>query len=366
MSESHIYIYSQIGQGGVTAESIRKKLVNAADEVVVHINSPGGEVYEGYTIYNILRNSGKKITVVIEGLCASIATLIACAGDKIVMNPTAEFMIHNPMVGIEGDSEDLRKVADQLDNIKKTIIAAYKRKTNKSEEELWKMMDSETFLSATQAKDFGFVDEVEQALRVVAYLDVTKIKSDKSMDQKILDSIESLGKKIEGLFKSKPKNMDLTLADGTPIVIETEDETIEGKAIFIATPEGNKPAPDGEVTLADGRVITVAGGIITAVKEAEPEEQPAEDVEALKAEIESLKALLAQKDTDVSNKNTEVETIKAESEVLKAEITNIKTDFEKIRNMALGSNANPAKKPIQEPATTNEFINNIKNKFKNK
>jgi ATP-dependent Clp endopeptidase proteolytic subunit ClpP len=366
MSESHIYIYSQIGQGGVTAESIRKKLANTTNEVVVHINSPGGEVYEGYTIYNILRNSGKKITVVIEGLCASIATLIACAGDKIIMNPTAEFMIHNPMVGIEGDSEDLRKVADQLDNIKKTIIAAYKRKTNKSEEELWKMMDSETFLSATQAKDFGFVDEVEQALRVVAYLDVTKIKSDKSMDQKILDSIESLGKKIEGLFKSKPKNMDSTLKDGTPVFIETEDETLEEKAIFIVTPEGNKPAPDGDHTLADGRIITVSGGIITAVKEAAPEEEPTEDVEALKAEIESLKALLAQKDTDVSNKNTEVETIKAESETLKAEITNIKTEFEKIRNMALGSNANPARKPIQEKPETNPFINDLINKFKNK
>lgn len=367
MSQTDIYIYSQIGQGGITAETVRRKIAGSEQNVVVHINSPGGEVYEGYTIYNILRNSGKKITVVIEGLCASIATLIALAGDKIVMNPTAEFMIHNPMVGIEGDAEDLRKVASQLDNIKRTIIEAYKRKTGKSEQELWDMMDKETFLSATQAKDFGFVDEVDQMLKVVAFLDITKIKAERTMDQKILDAINSLATKIDGVFRSKPKNLGMTLQDGTQIMVETENENeLTEKAIFIVTDQGNQPAPTGEHVLADGRVVVVEEGIIKEVREASEEEQP-EDVEALKQEIENLKTQLAEKENALQNQSKESETIKAESETIKTELTEIKNEFEKIRNMAVGSGKPPAKPFIQsgKPNSSPYFdriVNNIKNK----
>jgi ATP-dependent Clp endopeptidase proteolytic subunit ClpP len=365
--ETHIYIYSQIGQGGVTAESIRKKLVNSGDEVTVHINSPGGEVYEGYTIYNILRNSGKKINVVIEGLCASIATLIACAGDTIVMNPTAEFMIHNPMVGIEGDSEDLRKVADQLDQIKKTIIAAYKRKTNKSEEELWDMMNRETFLSADMAKEFGFVDDVQQALKVVAYLDIKKFKNDIPMDQKILDAINSLGSKIEGIFKSKPKNLDMTLQDGTQILVDTESETeLNGKAAFIVTPEGNQPAPDGEHVLADGRSIVVAGGMIQEVKEPQAQAEPT--VEDLKKQVEDLTNQLAAKNTEIENFKKESETVKAELATTKTQVEEVKNEFEKIRNTVLGNPKDPKKQfvPKAEGKVENELLNGLLNKIKQK
>jgi ATP-dependent Clp endopeptidase proteolytic subunit ClpP len=369
MSESHIYIYSQIGQGGVTAESIRKKLNNSFENVIVHINSPGGEVYEGYTIYNILRNSGKKITVVIEGLCASIATLIACAGDRIKMSPTAEFMIHNPMVGIEGDSDDLRKVADQLDNIKKTIIAAYKKKTNKSEEELWKMMDKETFLSASQAKDFGFVDEIDEPLKMVAYLDITKLKSEKTMEQKVLEALEAFGKKFDSIFSKKPKNLDLTLEDGTGIFVETEDENLVGKACFIVTPEGNKPAPDGNHMLADGRTIQVKGGKIEAVQEpqANQDTKPEEDEEKekMKKEIEDLKALLAAKDELIANNKKESEAIKAESEQLKTEVEGMKKEFENIRNIALGGGA-PAKKIVPQSGITVGYFENVVKTIKNK
>jgi ATP-dependent Clp endopeptidase proteolytic subunit ClpP len=365
MEETHIYIYSQIGQGGVTAEFIRKKLATASDSVNVHINSPGGEVYEGYTIYNILRNSGKKINVVIEGLCASIATLIACAGDSIVMNPTAEFMIHNPMVGIEGDSEDLRKVADQLDNIKKTIIAAYKRKTNKSEEELWDMMNKETFLSATQAKDFGFVDDVQQALKVVAFLDITKFKKDNTMDEKILLAIENLGKKIGGLFK--PKNLDATLEDGTKIYIEADSpDQVQGKAIFIVTEQGNQPAPDGELRLADGTIVVVAGGMISEVKKADA--APAQDsVEALKAKIEELTNLLATKNTEAEAAKAEATTAKAEIETVKAEVVEVKNEFNKIKNTVLGADGAVKKAFIKaDDGKENPFTNDILNKIKNK
>jgi ATP-dependent Clp endopeptidase proteolytic subunit ClpP len=341
MSESHIYVYGQIGSNGITADFMRKKIANSGESITVHINSPGGEVYEGYTIYNLLRNSGKPINVIIEGLCASIATLIACAGDHIKMNPTAEFMIHNPMVGIEGDAEDLRKVADQLDNIKNTIIAAYKRKTKKSEEELWQMMDKETFLSSNQAMAFGFVDEVSEGLKMVAYLDLKNFKQEKTMDQKMLDAINKLGDKFEALFSKKPKNLAITLEDGKEIFIETEDEILVGKAVFLVTPEGNIPLEVGDYVLADKRIIKVAeGGIIESVGEPqakkEDEPEPNKEVEDLKAQVADLTNKLIEKDLAIEN-------AAKESVELKASVTEIKNEFEKVRNTVIGSNRDPKK-----------------------
>jgi ATP-dependent Clp endopeptidase proteolytic subunit ClpP len=364
--ETHIYVYGQIGSNGITADFMRKKIANSGETITVHINSPGGEVYEGYTIYNLLRNSGKPINVIIEGLCASIATLIACAGDHIKMNPTAEFMIHNPMVGIEGSAEDLRKVANQLDNIKQTIIQAYKRKTSKSEEELWKMMDAETFLSAEQAKQFGFVDEVEEALKFVAYFDLKKIKPEKTMKEEIAELFTKFENKIEGLLKKgKPKNMDITLEDGTKVFIETEDEILVGKAIFIVTPEGNKPAPAGSYGLPDGRVLVVAEeGVVAEVKEPEAAKKPTE--EELQKQIENLTAQLAERDLTIANNAKEVETIKAEAVVVNAEITNLKTEFLKIKNTALGSAPPKGVVNIKEEKDTPQFINELVNKIKNK
>ncbi|HET6224658.1 MAG TPA: head maturation protease, ClpP-related [Bacteroidia bacterium] len=360
MSETHIYVYGQIGQGGITAESIRKKLANTSESIVAHINSPGGEVYEGYTIYNLLRNCGKPVNVVIEGLCASIATLIACAGDKITMNPTAEFMIHNPMVGIEGNAEDLRKVADQLDNIKKTIIAAYKRKTNKSEDELWQMMDKATFLSAEQAKDFGFVDEVSQGLKMVAYVDVTKFKTENTMDQKILESINNLGKKIEGLFKSAPKNLDATLEDGSKVFIETEDEILEGKAIFKVTEQGNAPLEDGSYALADARIIVVKDGKVESVAEPAAQDDSAKQIEDLKAQIEQLTNQLTEKDVLIENS-------KKESEALAVTVTEIKNEFDKVRNTVIGSDKNPKNVHITpKDEKGNDYVNGLANLINNK
>jgi ATP-dependent Clp endopeptidase proteolytic subunit ClpP len=365
--ETHIYVYGQIGSNGITADFMRKKIANSGETITVHINSPGGEVYEGYTIYNLLRNSGKPINVIIEGLCASIATLIACAGDHIKMNPTAEFMIHNPMVGIEGDAEDLRKVADQLDNIKNTIIAAYKRKTKKSEEELWKMMDKETFLSSNQAMAFGFVDEVSEGLKMVAYLDLKNFKQDKPMDQKVLEAINKLGDRFEAFFKSKPKNLAITLEDGKEIFIETEDEILVGKAVFEVTPEGNIPLADGDHILADKRIIKVSGGIIESVNEPEAKKEEEQKVDPNK-EVEDLKAQVADLTNKLIEKDLAIENAAKETVELKASVTEIKNEFEKVRNTVIGSGKDPKKVLITPKKDDNEnpYLNNLIKTVKNK
>lgn len=171
--ESHIYIYGSIGQGGVTAERVKNELASATSkDVVVHLSSQGGEVYEGYTIYNILKNSGKNIHVVIEGFCASIATLIALVGkDSPTIYETASFMIHNPFTGVEGDANQLRKTAEHLDAIKAELIKVYGEKTGLSTQELWDMMDKETFFTAKEAESAGFVKLSTDSFKAVAYFD---------------------------------------------------------------------------------------------------------------------------------------------------------------------------------------------------
>jgi ATP-dependent Clp endopeptidase proteolytic subunit ClpP len=340
-----IFIYSHIGDGGITAEYIRKQLAKTGKDVTVHINSGGGDVYEGYTIYNLFKSSGKNITMVVEGLCASIATLIVCAGNKIIMNPTSQFIIHNPFTKVEGDAELLRKVANELDKIKSTIIQAYKIRTGKTEEELWLLMNNETSFSASETKDFGFADEVSQTLKAVAYIDISKLKTEKTMEQKFLDAFNNLSAKIEAVLKIKPKNLSATLADGTEVFIETESESeLQGKAIFIVTSEGQQPAPDGDYTLANGTVVSVKGGVIIAVTMPEAN-KATEEVENLKKEIENLKTQLADKDKALQNKTAEAESVKAESEKVMNQLKEFKNEFDKIRNTVVGGDTPPLKKP---------------------
>ena len=333
MEQGHIYLYQEIGGGGVTANQIRKELarLNSADSICVHISSPGGEVYEGYTIYNLLKNSGKEINVKIEGLCASIATLIAMAGDTISMTPLSEFMIHNPSGAIQGDAKAMKDAAVQLDGIKKALIKAYKKRTKLAEAELWDMMDKETYLTPKEALKYGFIDEVGERMKAVAYLDVTK-QSNKHMSNKLAELIAKMDAKIDNLLNPKQvKNLDATLEDGTPITIEGE-EIVEGAAVMVVTQEGASPAPDGQHVLSDGTVLVVVGGKIESFTLPSPDDKAGKDeeMEKMKAENEALKAQLA----EAQNKLTEsTNTMTNYAE----QLTAIKAELEEVKNLTVGA-----------------------------
>lgn len=347
--EGHIYIYQEIGGAGVTARAIQRELarMTEAQEVIVHISSPGGEVYEGYTIYNLLKNSGKKINVKIEGLCASIATLIAMAGDSITMTPLSEFMIHNPSGAIEGDARAMKDAATQLDAIKKTLVKAYKKRTKLSEAELWEMMDKETYLTPKEALKYGFIDEVGERMKAVAYLDVTK-QSNKHMSNKLAELIAKMDAKIDNLLNPKQvKNLDATLEDGTPITIEGE-EIVEGAAVMVVTQEGASPAPDGQHVLSDGTVLVVVGGKIESFTLPSPDDKDGKDeeMEKMKAENEALKAQLA----EAQNKLTEsTNTMTNYAE----QLTAIKSELEEVKNLTVGAQT------VQATAST-RVVQNIK------
>lgn len=161
-----IYIYDVISADwGVSALSVIEAINQAGDvqTLNIHINSPGGDVFEGRAIMAALRRfEGKKVAH-IDSLCASAATSIALACDEVVMADGAFFMIHNSMTLGYGNRNDLRKTADTLEQIDGAITADYTAKTGKDAEQIAAWMDAETWMSAAEAKEHGFVDSIAAA-----------------------------------------------------------------------------------------------------------------------------------------------------------------------------------------------------------
>ncbi|MCJ7564809.1 MAG: Clp protease ClpP [Candidatus Aminicenantes bacterium] len=172
--KAEIWIYEYIGEdfwtgGGVTAKNFQKELAEIkASQIDLHINSPGGEVFDGITIYNLLKQHPAKITTYIDGLAASIASVIALAGDTVIMAENALFMIHNPTGMAMGTANDMRSLADVLDKIASTMIGTYTAKTGKSESDVKALLDAESWMTADEAKEFGFVDEIGEEMDLAA------------------------------------------------------------------------------------------------------------------------------------------------------------------------------------------------------
>lgn len=143
-----------------------KKMKN----INLFINSPGGGVFAGITIYNIINRLEATVTAYIDGLAASIASVIPMAADKVIMPKNALMMIHNPWLGVIGTADDMRKAAEILDRAKTSILSTYAGKTKKPEADLSKMMDEETWMTGTEAKNMGFSDVLEEKQEVKACL----------------------------------------------------------------------------------------------------------------------------------------------------------------------------------------------------
>lgn len=144
----------------VTPQDFREDL-NAQDgDLTVWINSPGGSVFAAAEIYSMLKDYKGKITVKIDALAASAASVIAMAGDKVLMSPTALIMIHDPMTIAMGNAKDMEKVISTLNEVKESIINAYQLKTNLSRNRIAQLMEDETWLNAKKAVELGFADEI--------------------------------------------------------------------------------------------------------------------------------------------------------------------------------------------------------------
>ncbi|CAN7335711.1 Clp protease ClpP [Bosea sp. LjRoot90] len=151
--------------GGVTAKRISAALRSVgAKDITVRINSPGGDVFEGIAIYNLLRGHQAKVTVEVLGWAASAASIIAMAGDEIRMGLGSFMMVHNSWGVVVGNRHDMRDAADLFDSFDGALVDIYEARTGAKRAAIEKLLDAETFMSASEAVDQGFADAVDKDL----------------------------------------------------------------------------------------------------------------------------------------------------------------------------------------------------------
>ena len=144
----------------VTPQLFKDELMDGSGDITVWINSPGGDCVAAAQIYNMLMDYPGNVTVKIDGIAASAASVIAMAGTKVLMSPVSMLMIHNPMTFAFGDSAEMQKAIDMLGSVKDSIINAYEIKTGLSRAKLSHLMDAETWMDANKAVELGFADEI--------------------------------------------------------------------------------------------------------------------------------------------------------------------------------------------------------------
>lgn len=189
---AEISIYDEIGGWGISAQQFAKDfkaLGNNLKQINLHIHSPGGDVFDGIAIYNLLKNHPANKTVTIDGLAASMASVIAMAGTEIIMPENAMMMIHKPWGVQGGDADDMRKYADLLDKVEDTLIPAYAAKTGKSAEELAEMLAAETWLNGKECVEHGFADKLAEPVKAMAQLQSKRLGDYNNMPKAIKDML---------------------------------------------------------------------------------------------------------------------------------------------------------------------------------
>lgn len=173
-----VYIFDEIGTYGITAQEFITDIKDLKDTPInLRINSLGGDVFDGMAMYNVIKRREAKTTVYIEGIAASIATIISLGADEVVMAENSLFMIHNAWGGTMGEAKDMRKTAETLEKITGELTDIYRKKTGLSYDALAEMMDEETWLNANEAFEMGFIDTISDSIKVAAKYDVSKFKN---------------------------------------------------------------------------------------------------------------------------------------------------------------------------------------------
>lgn len=189
----------------VTPQLFRDELNARSGDITVWINSPGGDCVAAAQIYNMLMNYKGNVTIKIDGIAASAASVIAMAGTKVIMSPVSMMMIHNPATVAFGDSADMQKAIAMLDEVKESIINAYEIKTGLSRAKLSHLMDAETWMDANSAIEMGFADEIMQR-NVSDSIEVPKVSMVFSQAAVTNSLMDKLSAKCRIQPKSEPTN----------------------------------------------------------------------------------------------------------------------------------------------------------------
>jgi ATP-dependent Clp protease protease subunit len=192
----------------VTPKVFKSELTAGEGDLVIWLNSPGGDCIAASQIYTMLMDYKGKVTVKIDGIAASAASVIAMAGTTVLMAPTALMMVHNPLTVAIGDSEEMQKAIALLSEVKESIINAYEIKTGQSRAKLSHLMDAETWLNAKKAIELGFADGIlEDEKKRLQTEDFTYAFSRRAVTNSLLDKVkpklpkQQTGTPIESLEK---------------------------------------------------------------------------------------------------------------------------------------------------------------------
>ena len=209
-----IYVYGPIGDSwdpeAMTAAEFARQLRAAGDEdVTVHVNSAGGDVFDANAMAELVRAREGRVTAVIEDLAASAASYFALTADEVLMNPSAMLMVHNPWASCVGSSAEMRSTADLLDKVRATIVRQYVSKTGLPEADVEELMDAETWMDARKAVELGFADEImKRAEAVEVEEDLVPPEDGEAFSEAAV--VNSLMDKLAAKCKIRPKT------DGTP------------------------------------------------------------------------------------------------------------------------------------------------------
>ena len=294
--QTEISIFDEIGYYGVSAKQFigDLKRVPADHEIVLKIHSPGGEVFDGNAIYNALKRHPGGVTVQIEGLAASMATVISLAGAPVKMAANGFYMIHNPWGVAMGDADEMRDQAALLEKIREGMIAAYASKSGQEPEQIAAWMDAETWFSAEEAQAAGFVDEVTDSLALAAsankFSRLGKFRNAPSdltarsvdMDQEVKPSEEEVV-----IAPADEAIVEPAASEEAPVAI-TEDAVIESEA---TEEEVQEEAPAPEVPVASvphaEAIVAKYNAVLARAEKAESE------LTAVKAELDAERSALA-------------------------------------------------------------------------
>ena len=262
-----VYIFDEIGMGGVNAQGFIEEIKSFKDSPMnLHINCVGGDVFDGMAIYNIIKKRTAKTTVYIEGIAASMGSVIALAADSVVMAENSLFMIHNAWGGAMGEAKEMKKTAKLLDKISGEIADIYVKKTKLPYDKVKEMMDEETWLNAEEALELGFIDSISDAIKVAAKYDVSKFKNitNKEIKNKLSINIKSKkmtdelkawfnGKVEDIIARVKSENVDTDSKSNVEVTMSDEAEILNKFSDF----EAKVAEISGSVTELEGEKETL-------------------------------------------------------------------------------------------------------------
>jgi len=262
-----VYIFDEIGMGGVNAQGFIEEIKSFKDSPMnLHINCVGGDVFDGMAIYNVIKKRTAQTTVYIEGIAASMGSVIALAADSVVMAENSLFMIHNAWGGAMGEAKEMKKTANLLDKISGEIADIYVKKTKLPYDKVKEMMDEETWLNAEEALELGFIDSISDAIKVAAKYDVSKFKNitNKEIKNKLSINIKSKkmtdelkawfnGKVEDIIARVKSENVDADSKSNVEVTVSDEAEILNKFSDF----EAKVAEVSGSVTELEGEKETL-------------------------------------------------------------------------------------------------------------